>query len=103
MADDKTYCKGSGKVFKFQNGGEVINLSVVPAQLVELLEVVNKQRGKEGYDPTEYLQLNIAEKREVGKYGDTHYAYVRPFKPSAKGGSSKKSTTGNEDNKLPWD
>jgi hypothetical protein len=96
---DKKYCNGSGKVFKFDDGGSILNLSIQPEQLVEYLAELNKERAAEGEEPTKYLNLSVARKREPGKYGDTHYAYVRPFKPSKK----KEATQGKEDtDELPF-
>jgi hypothetical protein len=111
MAEEKRYCKGSGKQFTFQDSGNtILNLSVNPAQLAELLIQVNKERVEQGQKESDYLTIQVAEKREVGEWGDTHYAYVRPYKAYKGGGSDskpkaapkgKKKASGED--KMPWE
>jgi hypothetical protein len=109
MAEEKRYCRGSGKEFIFEDDGQIINLSVVPAQLVEYLEQVNKERVAQGEKESDFLNIQIARKRTPGEWGDTHYSYVRPFKKYVKkdGGtknSSKKTTKKKtEEGEMPWD
>jgi hypothetical protein len=109
MADEKRYCKGSGKKYVFEDSGnEIINLSVNPSQLAELLVQVNKERESQGQKTSDYLTIRIAEKRTPGEWGDTHYAYVQPYKAYQGGGSKSKATSKPKKkdagvDKMPWE
>jgi hypothetical protein len=112
MAEEKRYCRGSGKKYTFEDGGEIINLSVVPSQLAEYLVQVNKERVEQGEKESEFLTIQIAQKRTPGEWGDTHYSYVRPYKKYTKKDSGstksspKKTTRKKKDengDEMPWD
>jgi hypothetical protein len=113
MAEEKRYCRGSGKQWTFQDSGNsILNLSIHPGQLAELLVQVNKERVAQGVKESEFLTIQVAEKQTPGEWGDTHYAYVRPYKKyEGKGGTStpknatrdKKKTTKKGENEMPWD
>ena len=71
----KTYLKGSAKAKTFDNGGSVINLSL---HADELITLATEHRNAAGY-----LNLVVGERREVGKYGDTHSVWLDDFVPKA--------------------
>jgi len=112
MAEEKRYCRGSGKRFVFRDGGEILNISIVPSQLVEYLEQVNKERVAQGEKESDFLNIQVAERKTPGEWGDTHYTYVRPYKkfvkrdeeeskPRSKAAPKKGAKKG--ENEMPWD
>ena len=53
----------------FDDGGSLLNVSINVAELVEIA------------DPTGWINLTIAKRREPSEKGATHYAYKNEFKP----------------------
>jgi hypothetical protein len=105
---EKKYLRGSAKQKIFEKGEfGILTLGVMVEELEELLAQINKQRAKEGEDPTKFINIKIGERREEGKYGDTHYAYVLPYQKFVKesGDDGPKEDAGSEskEDKLPWD
>lgn len=100
---EKKYLKGSGKSFTFDDGNEILNFSIVPSQLIEFLKEVNKQRAADGEEPSEYLNIVVAKKAKPGQWGDTHYAYVRPyFTPKKKKPTQGNAASGGDGDELPF-
>ena len=64
----KEWISGSGKEIKFSNGGSVINISI-PEEAFQKIKTFKTQKGDV------WRTFSVAEKKEVGKYGDTHSLY----------------------------
>lgn len=69
QTQQRNYIKGSARMFKFQNGGEVLNLSL---KLEDMAAIAN-ERG--------YVNMTVAVRRETDDYGNTHLVYENTFKP----------------------
>ena len=70
---DKTYLKCSAKEKKFSNGGSVIRLSFKDTDIAAFVREHKNEKG--------YVNLIVAERREVGQYGDTHSVYLDTYQP----------------------
>ena len=70
---DRVFLKCSAKAKTFSNGGTVINLGVKVEDLAEFCRKHKNERG--------YVNLIVAERREVGQYGDTHSVYLDTYQP----------------------
>ena len=70
---DRVFLKCSAKAKTFSNGGSVINLGIKREDLAEFVRKHTNERG--------YVNLVIAERREVGQYGDTHSVYLDTYEP----------------------
>lgn len=70
---DRVFLKCSAKAKTFSNGGSVINLGIKREDLAEFVRKHTNERG--------YVNLVIAERREVGQYGDTHAVYLDTYEP----------------------
>ena len=73
---DKVYLKCSAKALTFKNGGQVVKIGIKATDLAEFIHTHQNQRG--------YVNLVLAERREAGQYGDTHYLYLDDWKPAPK-------------------
>jgi len=69
---DKNYISGGAKQVTFKNGGNLINLSF---KKDDLLKLEPNEKG--------YISITVAERREVDKYGNTHYMFENTYKPKA--------------------
>ena len=58
------FLKCSAKKREFSNGGSILNLGIKAEDLTAFIAEHTNERG--------YLNLTIKERREVGRYGDTH-------------------------------
>ncbi len=77
---DKTYLNGcSAKAHTFDNGGTVIKLGIKVEELAEFCRKYKNERG--------YINLVVAERRETGKYGDTHTVYLDTYTPKTGAGA----------------
>lgn len=81
------YIKGSAKAVSFNDGGEIINLSLFKEDLMKL--------------SGDYVQLSVKKRREEDQYGNTHYVVENTYKPKAK---TEATITTEEDSKddLPF-
>lgn len=70
---DKNYIKGSAKEIAFDNGGRLLNMSLLKEDLVNLPA---NDKG--------YVQITAAEKRETDQYGNTHSVYEDTYVPKEK-------------------
>lgn len=77
MNEDKIFC-GSGKDFRFQNGGQSLSLTID----VDALAKAYKDHGFE-YNGTRYIKLKAVQKREPDQHGKTHYVEVDTYKPGS--------------------
>lgn len=68
---DRVFLKCSAKAKTFSNGGSVINVGIKREDLAEFVRKHTNERG--------YVNLVIAERREVGQYGDTHSVYLDTY------------------------
>ncbi len=91
----KNYIGGSARAHTFNNGGEVINLSLC----WEDLQAIAKTPSKSG---KHYIKVVIASKREEDQYGNTHSMYEDDFKPTEGGGKSEDNSSEEEKNDLPF-
>jgi len=73
---EKTYFKCSAKQRTFPSGGSVINIGMKVDELIAFAKQHQNQGG--------YLNLVLAERREEGKYGDTHYVYLDTYTPKVR-------------------
>lgn len=73
---DKTYLKCSAKEKTFGNGGSVIKLGIKVEELAAFVKAHKNERG--------YVNLVIAQRRNVGEYGDTHSVYLDDYTPSGR-------------------
>lgn len=86
---DKMYI-GNGKERKFDNGGSVISVS---------LEIDNLQQIYDSYGyitktGKRCIRLKVGQRREVGKFGETHTVEVDTWKPDS-------YSRGNQQNNKP--
>jgi hypothetical protein len=61
---DTIYLKCSAKEKRFASGSSLVNIGVKAEDLRAFLDAYTNERG--------WLNLTVKERREVGKYGDTH-------------------------------
>lgn len=71
MSETKTYC-GSAKVIKTQYG-EIMKVSFSRSDIEKLTANLNEKG---------WINLNISERKEADKYGNTHSVVVDNWKPS---------------------
>ena len=83
---DKIYC-GSGKG-KFENNLIEINLCLSDLPKEHIFE----------YEGKKYIKLKVCKKREIDKFGKTHYLEVNTFKPEKK----QEDTQSKKENDLPF-
>jgi hypothetical protein len=78
MADEqKTYINGiSAKQVTFTSGKSILKLNINVAKLIEQLQQHANEKG--------YVNLGISERREKGKYGETHTVWLDTWKPTPK-------------------
>ena len=82
-AKKKTYIKSFCIKKKFDNGGEIVKISILRDDFLK------HQANDKGW-----VKLVLAERKQVGEKGDTHYLYIDDFVPKAK--------TPSESNDLPF-
>ena len=73
---NKTYAPISIKEHEFKDGGSVLKVSFKADKLIAF---ANQHVNAKGY-----VNLVFARSKEVGKYGDTHYAYLDTWEPKPK-------------------
>ena len=71
---DRVYLKCIAKHRTFSSGGSVINLGFKAEEMIAFCREHANQGG--------YINLIIAERREVGKYGDTHSVCLDTWQPT---------------------
>ena len=78
MADEqKTYINGiSAKQVTFTSGKSILKLNIHVAKLIEQLQQHANEKG--------YVNLGVSERREKGKYGETHTVWLDTWKPTPK-------------------
>ena len=76
MAAEKIFLKCSAKQKTFSNGGSVINVGVKAEDLIAFAKQHANAKG--------YVNLVIQERREAGKYGDTHSVALDTYEPKRK-------------------
>jgi hypothetical protein len=74
MATEKIFLKCSAKQKSFSNGGSILTIGVKVEDLIAFAKQHANDRG--------YLNLVISERRETGKYGDTHSVTLDTFTPT---------------------
>lgn len=82
MADStkkKTFISGSAKERLFDNGGEVINLSLNLGQLSKIV------------DDKGYVRITLQKLKEADRYGNSHSIYEDTFRPTNKGAATPKA------------
>lgn len=76
MSEQKIYVpKANAKKHIFQNGGSVIKIGFKSDALIDFVRQHTNDRG--------YINFVIAERREVGNYGETHTVTLDTYKPKA--------------------
>lgn len=70
---DKTFLKCSAKQKTFSNGNSILTLGVKVEDLIAFARQHANERG--------YINLVIQERREPGKYGDTHSVALDTYEP----------------------
>jgi len=86
---------GSGKKKTFNNGGEIISITIGLDGLKELYE----KYGFETDAGKKKLKLNVSARREVDQYGNTHYVTVDTWKPEQQPASGQDDF---EDDTIPF-
>ena len=84
---EKIYC-GKGKIVSDWKIGISVCLDDIPEEFI-----------KTGKNGKRYVNLNLCERKSIGKYGETHYLEVNTWQPdgSGKSGSFKnKQAKGND-------
>lgn len=77
MPEPKIYVpRSSAREHVYANGGKILKLSFKAADLREFLNQHVNDKG--------YVNLIVAERKEMGQYGDTHSVYLDTWKPKAK-------------------
>jgi hypothetical protein len=74
MGKNHIFC-GNGKEKVFANGGSIVNLSICLSDIPE--EFVKKSEKNSKL----YVNLELRERKEIGRYGDTHFIAVNQWKP----------------------
>lgn len=70
---NKIYAEGIFlKVINTQYGG-MLTININVDKFISFLQANKNEKG--------YVNLNIKKRKEKGRYGDTHYAEVNPWKP----------------------
>lgn len=69
--------KCSCKSHTFADGGTILKLSFKVEELAAFVRENKNERG--------YINLIVAERREPGRYGDTHTVYLDEWKPKTEG------------------
>ena len=90
---DKTYINGGIKEIEFNDGGSLMNARFDVKQLSQYMD----EKG--------YVKIKIKKRREVGQYGDTHYAELDTWKPTnsaGEPGKPKPSPQQSESDDLPF-
>jgi hypothetical protein len=73
----KTYINGiSAKQVTFESGKSILKLNINVAKLIEQLQQHANEKG--------YVNLGISERKEKGKYGETHTVWLDTWKPTPK-------------------
>lgn len=79
-AKPKTYVPGSSaRIHTFPDGNKIIKLSFKGVALRAFLDQHVNDKG--------YLNLIVAERREMGQFGDTHSVSLDEWKPKQDGGT----------------
>jgi hypothetical protein len=92
MAEKKYINSIYFKEFTFEKGGSILNISLYLQKFYdELLELVNEKG---------YVNLSVAQRKEKGKYGETHYCYFKSFEK--KETPPKLMETKKDDDELPF-
>ncbi len=73
---EKTYLKCSAKA-RTTTHGEMINIGVKSTDLIAFAQAHTNERG--------YVNLTVSQRKEPGKYGDTHSVALDTFEPKARG------------------
>ena len=58
---------------QFTNGGSILKVSMISDKMIEFLQKNKNSKG--------YVKIVIAKRRELGKNGETHYAYLDIWEP----------------------
>jgi len=75
MASDKIYLKCSAKA-RQTNYGQMLNIGVKADDLIAFAQQHANARG--------YVNLTVSERKEPGKYGDTHSVTLDTYEPKSK-------------------
>lgn len=73
---DPIYLKCSAKKKSFPNGGSVLNIGVKAEDLTAFIADHTNARG--------YVNLTVKERRETGRYGDTHLVVLDTWEATPK-------------------
>jgi hypothetical protein len=74
--EQKTYCNAaSAKQITFEKSGKTILKLSIKADA--MIDFINQHKNEKGY-----LNLGISERREIGKYGETHTVWLDTWKPT---------------------
>lgn len=76
MAEPKIYAPMSAKQKTFTNGGHVIKFGGRADKIIDWIRQHTNQGG--------YINFVMAERREVGQYGDTHTVSLDAYVPKPK-------------------
>ena len=76
--EQKIYINGvSAKQITFKSGKTIIKLNINVDRMIEQLERHRNEKG--------YVNLGISERREPGKYGETHTVWLDTWRPNQQG------------------
>ena len=71
---EKEYLNCSAKKKNFDNGGSILNIGINAETLTAFIAEHTNERG--------YLNLTVQERREAGRYGDTHSVALDTWEPA---------------------
>ena len=73
--ETKTYINGiSAKQVTFESGKSILKLNINVAKLIEQLPSLANEKG--------YVNLGVSERKEKGKFGETHSVWLDTWKPT---------------------
>jgi hypothetical protein len=71
----KTYINGiSAKQVTFESGKSILKLNIHVGKLIEQLQQHVNEKG--------YVNLGVSDRKEKGKYGETHTVWLDTWKPT---------------------
>lgn len=73
---EKTYLNCQAKSHTFDNGGTIIKLGIKADDLIEFARQHRNQGG--------YVNLVVAERRQPGRFGETHTVYLDTYSPRSR-------------------
>lgn len=92
MANEEKIYIGSGKSFRFDNGGGIVRITVDVDSILKYFD----QYGFTTDQGKRKIKLNVTERREADSYGNTHAVTVDTWKPDGNRQSSGGSNFGGQ-------